>query len=141
VRLASSLAAALILAAAPGFVSAQTAPAAPAQAPAQAPAADEAAFEARAEAFGKTIQTMMTEMQAAAAQTDKAKAKTDLDALQARYQPEIDAFAAEVQTFASAQGATADQLAAADAEIKAIPTMVRAQIEAAAAAPAPAAPQ
>lgn len=137
-RLLSCAAAALILVAAPGFVAAQTAPAAPAT---PTPAPDEAAFEAHAEAFGKVIETMMTEMQAAAAQTDKAKAKTDLDALQARYQPQVDAFAAEVQTFASAQGATADQLATANTEIKGIPAMVRAQIEAAAAAPAPATPQ
>ncbi len=137
-RLLSCVAAALILVAAPGFAAAQTAPAAPAT---PTPAPDEAAFEAHAEAFGKTIQTMTTEMQAAAAQTDKAKAKTDLDALQARYQPQADAFAADVLAFASTQGAPADQLATAETQIKAIPAMLRAQAEAEAAAPAPATPQ
>ena len=61
---------------------------------------------------------------AAAAQADKAKAKTDLDAIQARYQPEVDAFAQELQAFAVTQGAPAEQMAAA-----------------APAAPAPAQPQ
>lgn len=85
---------------------------------------------------------MAAEMQAAAAQSDKAKAKTDLDALQARYQTETDAFVAEMQIFAAGQGAPADQLAAAATQIKAIPAMVRAQVEQAAAAPAvPAQPQ
>ncbi|OGN51648.1 MAG: hypothetical protein A2352_01655 [Caulobacterales bacterium RIFOXYB1_FULL_67_16] len=118
-------------AALPAVATAQTPPSAPTP---RSP--EEAALQARAEAFGKSMETMSTEMQAAAAQTDKAKAKADLDALQARYQPEVDAFAAEIQTFAAAQGAPADEVAAGIEEIKSIPAMVRAEIEAAATAPA-----
>ena len=77
----------------------------------------------------------------AAAQADKAKAKTDLDALQARYQSQADTFAEELQTYAVAQGAPADQMAMAATQIKSIPAMVRAKAEEAAAAPAPAQPQ
>ena len=85
---------------------------------------------------------MAAEMQTAAAQSDKAKAKTDLDALQAKYQGEVDAFADDVQTFAATQAAPADQIAVAVQQIKGVPAMVRAQIEAAAApSPAPATPQ
>ena len=82
------------------------------------------------------METMATEMQAAAAQADKAKAKTDLDALQARYQSQADTFANELQTYAVAQGAPADQMAMAATQIKSIPAMVRAKAEEAAAAPA-----
>jgi hypothetical protein len=71
------------------------------------------------------------------AQADKAKAKTDLDAIQARYQPQADAFAAEVQTFAVAQGAPPEQVAAAMEQIKGIPAMVRAEIDREAGRPAP----
>ena len=85
---------------------------------------------------------MAAEMQAAAAQSDKAKAKTDLDAVQARYQGEVDAFADDVQTFAATQAAAADEIAEAVQQIKAIPAMVRAQIEGAVAASAdPATPR
>ena len=143
-RSLSSVAVVAILALS-GPALAQARPQAAPDAPQQAapPAADEdsdaeAAFEAKGEAFGKSMETMASEMQAAAAQGDKAKAKTDLDALQARYQIETDVFAAEMQTCAAAQGVPADQMAAAATQIKSIPAMVRAQVEQAAAAPAPA---
>ena len=115
------------------------APAAQPAAPAPAEAAESpeaAAFEAKGEAFETSMEAMATEMQAAAAQADKAKAKTDLDALQARYQSQADTFAEELQTYAVAQGAPADQMAMAATQIKSIPAMVRAKAEEAAAAPA-----
>lgn len=133
-RLLSCACAAFLLTAAatvPAAATAQTPPSAPTP---RSP--EEAALQARAQAFGKLMETMSTEMQAAAAQTDKAKAKADLDALQARYQPEVDAFAAEIQTFAAAQGVPADELGDAVEEIKSIPAMVRAEIETAATTPA-----
>lgn len=81
---------------------AQQAPAAPA-APAAAQAADpaEAAFEAEAEAFEANVEAMTSEMQAAAsaAGADRAKASTDLDAIAARYQPHMDAFATSLEAF------------------------------------------
>ena len=67
---------------------------------------------------------------------DRAKAKSDLDALQAKYQPEVDAFAEEVNTFATSQGAPAEQMAMAMQQIKGIPLKARTEIEAAASAPA-----
>ncbi len=79
---------------------------------------------------------MSAEMEAAATQADKAKAATDLAAIQARYDSEAASFAAEVQTFAVAQGAPAEQVAAAVEQIKSVPAMVRAEI-AAKTAPAP----
>ena len=107
-----------------------------ATAPAEAAESPEAAaFEAKGEAFETSMEAMATEMQAAAAQADKAKAKTDLDALQARYQSQADTFAEELQTYAVAQGAPADQMAMAATQIKSIPAMVRAKAEEAAAAP------
>ena len=72
----------------------------------------------------------------------KAKAKTDLDAIQARYQPEVVAFAQELQAFAVTQGAPAEQMAAVALQIQGIPAKVRTEVEQAAAAPAaPAQPQ
>ncbi len=135
-RLLSSVAAvALIALAAPAFAQEASAPAPQAPAAAPAPAAaeadspEQAAFEARAEAFGKSMEAMSTEMQTAATQADKAKAKTDLDAIQARYQPDADSFADDLQTFAATQGAPADQIAMAAQQIKTIPAMMRADIE------------
>ena len=152
-RLLSSAAAVAVLAlTTPAFAAGQaTAPAAPAlqAAPAPEPAEEadspeEAAFEAKAEAFGQAMETMASEMQAAAAQADKTKAKADLDAIQAKYQPQVDAFAEDVQTFAVSSGqATPEQLAPAIQQIKGIPADVRGKIDAAAAtaAAAPAQPQ
>ncbi|WP_428153514.1 translation initiation factor IF-2 [Brevundimonas sp.] len=147
-RLLSSVAAVATLAlTTPAFAAGQTpapqAAPAPATAPAPAEEADspeEAAFEAKGEAFGEKMETMSDEMQAAAVQADKAKAKTDLDAIQARYQPEVDAFADEFQAFIVGQGGPADQIAVAAQRIKSVPAMVRTQAEQAAAAPAAATP-
>ena len=147
-RLLSSAAAVAVLAlTTPAFAAGQAAAPAPQAAPAPAQEADspeEAAFEAKAEAFGQVMETMAGEMQAAAAQADKTKAKADLDAIQAKYQPQVDAFAEDVQTFAVSSGqATPEQLAPAIQQIKGIPADVRGKIDAAAAtaAAAPAQPQ
>lgn len=86
------------------------------------------------------MEAMVAEMQAAAAQADKAKAKADLDALQAKYQAEVDAFAEAVNTFATSQAAPAEQVAMAMQRIKGIPLQARTEIEQAAAAPAAATP-
>jgi hypothetical protein len=129
-------------------VLAQEAPAAPA-APAAAPAADpaEAAFEAEAEAFEANIQAMTSEMQAAAAAAgaDSAKASTDLDAIAARYQPQMDAFAASLETFLALKMAEAPEEQRAQmaqigpvmtGQIRSAPALTKAQILQAAAAPA-----
>lgn len=86
------------LASAPALVLAQDAPAPAAEA---APAPGEAELEAAAAAFGARIQTMGEEMQAAvtAAGGDAAKQDADLDAIEARYQPDVDAFLAALETF------------------------------------------
>jgi hypothetical protein len=146
------LAASAVLAlGAPAF--AQTAPVAPA-----APAADavdpaEAALNAKGEAFGARMQAMGAEMQAAitAAAGDKAAADTALDAIVARYQPDADAFSAELKAFFDAKAATATEEEKAEMAtavstllptIQGVPAMVRGQMEQAAAAPAaPATPQ
>jgi hypothetical protein len=76
----------------------ETAPPPP---PASDTSAAEAAIEARAEAFEGRIRQMGEEMGAAitAAGPDRAKRAADLDAIQARYQPEADAFASELEAF------------------------------------------
>lgn len=146
---ASVLAAAL--ATAPTLVLAQEAAAPAAEAPG-APAPGEAEFQAAAMAFGARIQAMGEEMQAAvtAAGGDAAKQDADLDAIEARYQPDIDAFIAALEGFVQQQAASSPEseraemlaeLAEAGPQIRAVPGQVRAQIEAAATAPAaPAAP-
>jgi hypothetical protein len=114
--------------------------------PATDPAAVEAAIEARAEAFEGRIRQMGEEMGAAitAAGPDRAKRAADLDAIQARYQPEADAFASELEAFVGPQLAAlpADQQAGARtgfeagmAQIRGLPAMVRAQAEQSADAP------
>ena len=83
-------------------VFAQTAPSAD---PVAAAAAAEAAFTARAEAFQQAMGTMQGEMQTAltAAGADRVKANADLDAIAARYQPQADAFANEMDAFITSQ--------------------------------------
>ena len=146
-RLLSSAAAVAVLAlTTPAFAAGQAAVPAPAPQAAPAPAQEadspeEAAFEAKGEAFGERMEAMAEEMQAAATQADKAKAKTDLDAIQARNQADADTFADEFLAFVVSQGAPADQMGAAAQQIKAYPAMIRAKIEeSVAAAPAGAAP-
>jgi len=120
----------------------------PAPAPsAEAPAADtpgEAEFEAKADAFGQRMQQMGQEMQAAvtAAAGDAAKQDADLDAIEAQYQPDAEAFAVALEGFVGQQVAAqpeaeragmASNLLAALPQIRSIPQQVRAQIEQAAA--------
>lgn len=100
--LRTALAAAAVLAlATPVF--AQDAPAADPAAAAQAET--EAAFEAKGQAFQQAMATMRGEMQAAftAAAGDQAKASADMDVIAARYQPQVDAFALELDAFITSQ--------------------------------------
>jgi len=100
--------------------------------------------------------TMQEEMQAAltAAGTDQVKANADLDAIAARYQPQADTFANELDAFITsqrpvmppeAQAQMAQMGPALRAQITGAPATIKAgliqQAAAAAAAPAPAAPQ
>ena len=113
------------------------------EAPAEPPAASaEVEFEAKADAFAARMQTMAGEMQTAIinAGDDTAKKDTDLDAIEARYQPEVEAFAGVVEAFVNAQaaGAPPEQrasvdgaIAAALARVRAYPQQVRTQVEAA----------
>ena len=138
-----------------------TAPAVPAPVPPAAPAAPageeaaspaEAAFQVKAQAFGEGVGAMAREMQAAiaAAGPDTAKRTADLDAIQARYQGQADAFADDLKTFVAAQAAAGDpevddedDLEEGLEQIRSLPATMRAQIEQAAAsapAAAPAAP-
>ena len=66
---------------------------------------EEAAFEAKAEAFQQAMGAMQGEMQTAltAAGPDQAKANADMDAIAARYQPQADAFATELDAFITSQ--------------------------------------
>lgn len=151
IRLILAAAAAMAVAA-PAFAQDAPAPQSPPAAEATDPA--EAALEAKGEAFGQHMQAMAGEMQSAitAAAGDTARANTALDAIVARYQPEADSLAADVEAFIASQMATSTdaeekaQMAsagpAAVAQIKGVPAMIRGQIQASAtAAPAPAAPQ
>ncbi len=121
---------------------AQDAPAAP---PAASSSADaEAVMEAKSRTFEARMQEMQREMQAAAAAAgaDEAKKTADLDAIEARYQPEIDTFAGEVTSFLNGQLAVMpeDQRAQMTAMIPVIEAQVRnvaAQIRIQAANPAP----
>ncbi len=144
------LAASAVLAfAAPAF--AQEAPTADPAAAAQAET--EAAFEAKGQAFQQAMVTMRGEMQAAvvAAAGDQAKANADLDAIAARYQPQADAFATELDAFITSQLPVMPPEA--QAEMAQMGPMIRSQIvgapatvkagviQEAAAAAAPATPQ
>lgn len=148
--LRTALAAAAVLAlASPVF--AQEAPAADPAAAAAAQA--EAAFEARAEAFQQAMGAMQGEMQAAltAAGSDRAKANADMDAIAARYQPQADAFANELDAFITSQLPVMPPEAQAQmaqmgpmlrGQITGAPATIKAGlIQQAAAAAAPAAPQ
>ena len=132
--------------AAPALAQDASAPApATSAAPAQSP--DEAAMEAKGEAFSNRMQAMAMEMQTAAtaAAGNTTKASTDLDAIMARYQPDADAFAADLEAFIAAQsanGTAEDQAQAAAAgpalvaQMKGIPAMIKGQIMASLSAPA-----
>jgi len=148
--LRTALAAAAVLAlATPAF--AQDAP--PANPAAAAAAQAEAAFNAKAEAFQQAMGTMQGEMQTAltAAGADQAKANADMDAIAARYQPQADAFATELDAFITsqlpimppeAQAQMAQMGPMVRAQITGAPATIKAGlIQQAAAAAAPAAPQ
>lgn len=146
IRLILAASAALAFAA-PAF--AQDTPSAPPAAEATSP--EEAALEAKANVFEGRMRAMAAEMQTAATAVgaDPARRTADLDAIEARYQPEAEAFAAELEAFLNAEAAkTPDEakkaeLAAAVSgavpAIRGIPAQVRAAMAQAAAAPAPAA--
>lgn len=113
---------------------AQTAPAAPTTTSA------EAELQARTEAFGTQLQTMATEMQTAItnAGADTAKRTADLDAIQTRYETDLEGFISAFETLLSQQAAAAPEAerAALVAEIneavpqlRSIPQQVRAQLE------------
>lgn len=89
---------------------AQQAPAAPAG-PVITLDPAEAAFEREAETFEAHVEAMTSEMQAAAtaAGADRAKASADLDAIAARYQPHMDAFAATFEAFFASKLAEAPE--------------------------------
>lgn len=139
------LALAAILATSAFPVLAQTAPAAPPTQPApQAPG--EAEFEATAQAFGARMETMQTEMGTAITNTagDPARRDTELDAIEARYQPDVEAFATALQTFADSQAALLPeaqqaemraQITAALPRIRGVPNDVRTRMEQAVAQP------
>ncbi|WP_292031061.1 hypothetical protein [Brevundimonas sp. UBA2416] len=127
---------------------------APAADPAAAAAAQaEAAFEAKALAFQQALDTMRGEMQAAltAAGSDQVKANADMDAIAARYQPQADGFAAELDAFITSQLPVMPPQE--QAQMAQMGPMIRSQIvgapatikagllQAAAAAAAPAAPR
>lgn len=104
------VAAALLALALPA--AAQEAPSAPAAAPTElsagaeaALAQAEAAFEAKGQVFAAVMEAMFEEMDTAVsnAEGDRAKAEADLDAIVARYQPQADAFADELDAFLTAQ--------------------------------------
>lgn len=126
-------------------VAAQTAPATPAE----APAPGEAQFEATAGAFGEKMEAMQAEMQTAVADAagDAARQAAALDAIEARYQPDAEAFATAFETFLNQQMAAAPEteragmlagLAQALPQLRSIPRLVRTQVEQAAQAATPA---
>ncbi len=145
--LRTALAAAVLVLATPVF--AQDAPAADPAAAAAAQA--EAAFEAKGQAFQEAMLAMQGEMRTAltAAGADQTKANADLDVIVARYQPQADAFAVELDAFIASQ--LPSMPPEAQAQIAQMGPMIRGQItgapatikagviQEAAAAPAPAA--
>lgn len=137
-RLLSAAVAAFFLTASAPAVAQQAAPPAP---QAEAAPLDEAAMDAAGDAFGVRMEAMQAEMQnvLTAAGGDKDKAKSDLDAIQARYQPEADAFAETLTTFlrtklaampADQQAEMQEGLARLGPVIRGIPAQVRGQVEA-----------
>lgn len=138
------LLAAALSASAPAF--AQTAPA-PAPS-ASAPAPTEAEFETTAEAFGARIEAMQVEMSTAITNTegDPTRRDAELDAIEAKYQPDVEAFVVAMQAFLDGQAAQVPEaqraemqagIAAALPRIRGVTAEVRAGMErSVAAAPA-----
>ena len=140
--------------AAPAFAQQAPAPAA-AEAAARTLSPEEAEMEAKAQAFEARLAQMQPELEAAvkASGGDQAKGMADVNAVLARYQPDIESFAVALETFFDGQLATApddatrQQLTAAKAQVgpmlRGIPDQIRAGAPEAitAMAAAPAAPQ
>lgn len=146
-------AAALLIGLPAASVHAQQTPPPTTAAPAPAPMTPEqAAFSARGETFQARLQEMNGELERAMGDpaTDAAGKTAATNAILSRYQPEIDAFAGELETFLRSQAerpenaAKRDELLAAAStaptQVRGIPEMVRQAIAEALAAP-PAAPQ
>ena len=140
--------------AAPAFAQEAAAPA-PAAAPAQSTA--EIEMEAKAQAFEARMGQLQPELEAAimASGGDQTKGMADVDAVLARYQPDIEGFATQLEAFIDGEIATTtdeakrQEMTAARAQVgpalRGIPAQIRAgaaqAIAAQAAAPAAAAPQ
>ncbi|GAA0641603.1 translation initiation factor IF-2 [Brevundimonas lenta] len=150
------LAAALVVGSLAGPALARQQPAAPpaAQAPAEPRSDAEMAMNARGEAFSGRMDQMKAELQVAMDDpaTDAAGKTAATDAILNRYQPEIDAFAGELEAFFRSEAGKPENvsqrdqlLAAADAAppaIRGIPQIVRTAVQQALTAPpAAAAPQ
>ena len=140
--------------AAPAFAQEAAAPA-PAAAPAKSAA--ELEMEAKAQAFEARMGQLQPELEAAimASGGDQTKGMADVDAVLARYQPDIEGFATQLEAFIDGEIATTtdeakrQEMTAARAQVgpalRGIPAQIRAgaaqAIAAQAAAPAAAAPQ
>lgn len=103
----------------------------------------EADIEAEAETFETAIEAMTQEMQTAISEAGGAvAAKSRLDAIQAKYQPNADTFADKLSRFIDAQLALAPEEARAGMQaaksaigtVRSVPAMVRQEIETAASA-------
>lgn len=105
-RLILAATAALALAAP---VLAQEPPTQPVAAAVEAKSPEVLAFEARAAAFSDRLALFKSELEAAiaASRGDQAKGMADIEVIIARYEPEIDAFAPELEAYFDAQIADA----------------------------------
>lgn len=134
-------------------VLAQTAPPAPPAAAAPAPSPEEAAMEAKGQAFQTAMEAVGAELEAVMSDStkDNATKTTETNAIIDRHGPEIEAFAADLETFlramadkpenASRRDAIVNAANAAPAAIRSIPEQMRAGVaQALAAAPAAPAP-
>ena len=104
------LAASAVLAfAAPAFAQDAPAPAAPPAAAAEAPSAAELELEAKGEAFKARMALMQGEIEAAVtgAGSDQAKGLADVDAILARYQPDIEGFIVAFEAYIDTESAAA----------------------------------
>lgn len=114
------IAAAVFTLAAPAFAQEGTAPAAAVQG---APSAEVRAFEIKAEAFTARLAQLQSELETAiaAAGGDQSRGMAAVEAIIARYEPEIDAFVPELESFFDAQIAiaTSDEQKVSLAESKA----------------------
>ena len=117
---------------------------APAEAPAAPAASSDAEFETVANAFGARMEAMQQEMATVINNTpgDPTRRDADLDAIEARYQPEVDAFAVAMEAFANSQVALLPeaqqeqmraQIAVALPQIRALTLQIRTGLEQAAA--------